>query len=46
MDRLWNCAEVYLMDLFILGILIGFALGYPLGLFIDKLDKRIKNGGR
>jgi len=36
------------MDLFILGILIGFALGYPLGLFIDKLDKRekAKNGGR
>jgi NhaP-type Na+/H+ or K+/H+ antiporter len=36
------------MDLFILGILIGFALGYPLGLFIDKLDKKekAKNGGR
>ena len=36
------------MDLFILGILIGFALGYPLGLFIDKLDKKekTKNGGR
>jgi len=26
--------------------MIGFIIGYPLGLFIDKLDKRIKNGGR
>jgi hypothetical protein len=36
------------MDLFILGILIGFACGYPIGLFIDKLDKKekAKNGGR
>jgi len=31
---------------FILGLLIGFALGYGLGLFIDKIDKRIKNGRR
>lgn len=36
------------MELFTLGIMIGFALGYPLGLFIDKLDKKekAKNGGR
>ena len=36
------------MDIFILGILVGFAFGYPMGLFIDKLDKREKNksGGR
>jgi len=26
--------------------MIGFIIGYPMGLFIDKLDKRIKNGGR
>ena len=25
------------------GIAIGFLVGYPLGLFIDKLDKRVKN---
>ena len=25
------------------GIMIGFSIGYPLGLFIDQLDKRIKN---
>jgi NhaP-type Na+/H+ or K+/H+ antiporter len=31
---------------FICGIAVGFLIGYPLGLFIDKLDKRIKNGGR
>jgi hypothetical protein len=32
------------MEMFLLsGIAIGFLVGYPLGLFIDKLDKRIKN---
>jgi NhaP-type Na+/H+ or K+/H+ antiporter len=30
------------MELFILGIMIGFVFGYPLGLFIDKLDKKEK----
>ena len=25
-----------------LGIVIGFAFGYPVGLFIDKLDKKEK----
>lgn len=36
------------MEIFILGIMIGFVFGYPLGLFIDKLDKRekAKDGGR
>jgi NhaP-type Na+/H+ or K+/H+ antiporter len=37
------------MEMFFLcGIAIGFLIGYPLGLFIDKLDKREKdkNGGR
>jgi NhaP-type Na+/H+ or K+/H+ antiporter len=34
------------MTTFMFGLMIGFIIGYPLGLFIDKLDKRIKNGGR
>ncbi len=34
------------MTAFLFGLMIGFIIGYPLGLFIDKLDKRIKNGGR
>ena len=29
---------------FLIGTMIGFMIGYPLGLFIDKWDKRIKNG--
>jgi len=36
------------MLIFLTGICIGFVIGYPFGLFIDKLDKREKrkNGGR
>jgi hypothetical protein len=34
------------MTSFLFGLMIGFIIGYPMGLFIDKLDKRIKNGGR
>ena len=37
------------MEMFLIaGIAIGFLFGYPLGLFIDKLDKKekAKNGGR
>jgi NhaP-type Na+/H+ or K+/H+ antiporter len=37
------------MEMFLIaGIAIGFLIGYPLGLFIDKLDKRekAKSGGR
>jgi len=34
------------MTSFLFGLMIGFVIGYPMGLFIDKLDKRIKNGGR
>lgn len=29
---------------FLFGLLVGFAVGYPVGLFIDNLDKRIKDG--
>jgi gas vesicle protein len=34
------------MEIFLLGIMIGFVVGYATGLFIDKLDKRerAKNG--
>jgi NhaP-type Na+/H+ or K+/H+ antiporter len=34
------------MTIFMLGIMIGFVVGYAVGLFIDKWDKRIKNGRR
>jgi hypothetical protein len=34
------------MIYFLLGLMVGFSVGYPMGLFIDKLDKRMKNGGR
>jgi len=34
------------MAIFLMGIGIGFVIGYPVGLFIDKLDKRYKDGGR
>jgi hypothetical protein len=36
------------MEIFLLGLMIGFVVGYPTGLFIDKLDKRerSKNGRR
>jgi NhaP-type Na+/H+ or K+/H+ antiporter len=28
------------MEIFLLGMMLGFVVGYPIGLFIDKLDKR------
>lgn len=31
------------MTTFIFGLMVGLSIGYPLGLFIDQLDKRIKN---
>ena len=34
------------MTTFMFGLIVGFSIGYPVGLFIDKLDKRVKNGGR
>jgi len=35
------------MEMFLVsGIAIGFLIGYPLGLFVDKLDKRIKDDRR
>ena len=34
------------MSLFLIGILVGFSLGYPLGLFVNFLDWKGKNNGR
>lgn len=34
------------MDILLIGVMIGFVIGYPVGLFIDKLDKRVKSGRR
>ena len=30
----------------LIGLMLGFVIGYGVGLFIDKIDKRMKNGGR
>jgi len=32
------------MTMFFMGLLVGLVVGYGLGLFIDRWDKRIKNG--
>jgi capsular polysaccharide biosynthesis protein len=34
------------MIAFLFGLMIGFVVGYGMGLFADKLDKRIKNDRR
>jgi hypothetical protein len=34
------------MTTFLLGLMLGFVAGYGLGLFIDKIDKGMKNGRR
>jgi len=34
------------MTEFLFGLLIGFAIGYPMGLFIDFLDKKEKRKQR
>jgi hypothetical protein len=31
------------MTMFLIGLLVGLVVGYGLGLFVDKWDKRIKN---
>jgi NhaP-type Na+/H+ or K+/H+ antiporter len=31
------------MSMFFLGIMLGFVVGYAMGLLIDKLDKRERN---
>lgn len=36
----------FLMTIFLLGVMVGLAIGYALGLFIDRLDKGIKNDRR
>jgi gas vesicle protein len=32
------------MTAFLFGLMVGFVIGYALGLFVDKWDKKIKNG--
>lgn len=34
------------MTRLLFGIMIGLSIGYPLGLFIDTIDNRIKNDRR
>jgi NhaP-type Na+/H+ or K+/H+ antiporter len=34
------------MTMFLIGLMLGFVVGYGLGLFIDRWDKRIKNDAR
>jgi capsular polysaccharide biosynthesis protein len=43
MDGVWDCSEVYVMTLFLMGLMVGVVVGYGMGLFADKWDKRIKN---
>ena len=31
------------MTTFLMGLMIGVVIGYAMGLFVDKLDKKIKN---
>jgi NhaP-type Na+/H+ or K+/H+ antiporter len=31
------------MDIFLLGLIVGFVLGYGVGLLMDRWDKKIKN---
>jgi hypothetical protein len=31
---------------FIIGLCLGFGVGYPLGLFVDAIDRRAKIGRR
>lgn len=33
-----------MIEVFLVGLMIGFVTGYGMGLFVDKWDKRIKNG--
>ena len=37
---------IFLMTMLLFGICIGFIIGYPLGLFIDMLDRKAKGNGR
>jgi NhaP-type Na+/H+ or K+/H+ antiporter len=34
------------MDIFLLGLIVGFVLGYGVGLLMDRWDKKIKNDRR
>ena len=47
MARIWIDWKIYLMIIFMFGVMVGFVAGYAMGLFIDKIDKKekAKNGG-
>ncbi len=32
-----------MIEVFLVGLVLGFVIGYGMGLFVDKWDKRIKN---
>jgi hypothetical protein len=34
------------MTSFLLGLIVGFSVGYPFGLFINFLDRKVKDGRR
>ena len=44
MDGLWISSKDVVMTMFLMGLLVGLVVGYGMGLFADKWDKRIKNG--
>ena len=46
MDGLRFSAEVCSVILFLIGLLVGFVFGYAFGLFVDRLDKDIKDDRR
>jgi len=46
MDGLRFSAEVCVVTLLLVGLLVGFVFGYAFGLFVDRLDKDIKDDRR
>lgn len=44
MDRLWNGRKIFVSEIAIamMIFMVGFIVGYPFGLFINKLDKKEK----
>jgi hypothetical protein len=43
MVRLWTRSKDYVMLIFFYGVMLGFVVGYGVGLLMDKWDKKIKN---
>ena len=44
--RLWISSKDYLMLVFCYGVMIGFVVGYGVGLLMDKWDRKIKDDRR